>query len=87
MAYERGTVLKRDWQQAARWFEKAAMQGEVDAQFALGVLNATAYGKGREFVTVAQRKQAIAWLGKAGAQGHEEAQTYLALLTGRPKPM
>ena len=87
MAYERGTILKRDLQQAARWFEMAAKQDEVEAQFALGVLNATAFGKGQKSVTVEQRKLAIAWLSKASAQGHEEAQTYLRLIMGKQKPM
>ena len=82
-----GTILKRDLQQAAKWFEKAAKQDEVEAQFALGVLNATAFGKGQKFVTVEQRKQAIAWLSKADAQGHEEARTYLGLLVDKKKQM
>ncbi len=61
--------------------------GRNGCSFALGALNATAFGKGPETATAAQRRLAIAWLSKASAQGHDEAESYLDLLGNTRKPM
>ena len=37
MCYEFGTGVEKDEQKAAEWYQKAAEQGDVQAQYNLGV--------------------------------------------------
>ena len=68
--------------QAAAWYRKAAEQGHVEAQAALGVMYATGDGVGEDHT------EAAAWFRKAADQGHPDAQMFLgaAYVTGRGVP-
>ena len=57
--------LRRDWSEAAKWFQKAAEQGHMYSQFQLGYFYE--FGKGAE----KDYKKAIQWYQKAASQGHE----------------
>ena len=63
-----------DKTESAKWYRKAAEQGDVLAQFNLGVFYET--GKG---VPVDQEQAAI-WYRKAAEQGHTDAQEALKRL-------
>ena len=72
--YAEGRGVAQDYAQARAWYEKAAVQGNADAQYNLGVL----YNKGRG---VAQDyAQARTWYEKAAVQGHAKAQFNLGAL-------
>ena len=64
-AYENG--LERDYGQARIWYEKAATQGNSDAQYQLGML----YDEGRGVPK--DHAQALSWYEKAAGQGHSLA--------------
>jgi TPR repeat protein len=65
--YKNGLGVDKDVAQAARWYYKAAIQGDADAQFSLAVI----YLSGS---TVSPSKsEAIDWLTRAAAQGHRYA--------------
>ena len=67
-------LFRSDDKQAVAWYRKAAEQGNVDAQYNLGVKYE--YGKG-----VAQDyKQAVAWYRKAAEQGDVDAQRILGMM-------
>jgi TPR repeat protein len=75
VAYEQGLGLKQDYQQAKTWYEKAAGQGNADAQFYLGSL----YASGK--VTPApDYQQAKTWYEKAAGQGQSGAQVNLGVM-------
>ena len=80
IAYEKGTVLERDLKQASDWLLRSARQNYADSQLALGILLATEYGRGVEFVTPANRRQALIWLRRATQEGSEEAKNYIKIL-------
>jgi len=65
--YGNGQGVPQDDAQAVAWFQKAAAQGDADAQNNLGVM----YGNGRG---VPQNyEEAYVWFSLAAAQGHENA--------------
>jgi len=64
----------------AHWFQKSAEQGDRDAQFNLGVMLATSYGKGFEQSSKSERAEASKWLQAALDSGHPDAQQMLKLL-------
>lgn len=65
------TSMPQDYAQAAQWCEKAAVQGNAEAQTMLGRMYATGQW-------VARRDDlALLWWRKAAAQGHAEAQYQL----------
>ena len=69
MSYEhKGLVLNRLSKQAAYWLERAAEQGDADAQYYLSDLYE--YGKGVEL----DEKKAMGLCLKAAEQGHADAQ-------------
>jgi len=70
--YEGGLGVKRDYKQAAAWYEKAAQLGFVLAQFDLANLYYDGRGVDRD------RKQAARWYTAAAKGGHAKAQLYLA---------
>ncbi len=61
-AYERG-----DYDEAARWYRRAAEQGHADGQFNLGLKYANGDGVPQDYV------QAHMWFSLAGAQGRNQA--------------
>ncbi len=56
---------------ALEWYEKAAAQDDVDAQFSLAMTNARNNGM--------YAADTLAWMQKAAVQGHAEAQFWLAV--------
>jgi len=80
MEFEKGQLVERDLQQASRWLHKSAQQDNADGQFAYGIMLATAFGKGLDQATRAQRKAARYWLMKAQSNGHPDARPYIELL-------
>ena len=73
VAYRKGYGVPRDYDQAALWLGKAAMQGSAEAQFQLGGV----YHDGRnvpQYYT-----QAAIWWRAAAEQGHPEAQFQLGM--------
>ena len=80
-AYSDGLALARDYRQAAAWFEKAALQGHVRAQFSLGFLYyhgaglgtasgaASGAAPGAGTTVAADAGRALRWLIPAGEAG------------------
>ena len=68
-----GAVLdeKQNYVEAAKWFRKAAEQGNADAQSNLGLI----YHKGKGIET--DDTEAATWFHKAAEQGDDKAQFYL----------
>jgi len=67
----RGT--EPDYTQAARWYEMAADQGHVRAQFSLGMMFTEGHGMPRDDA------KATLWFCRAAQQGHAGAQHNLGL--------
>jgi TPR repeat protein len=55
------------------WYQKAANQGQAEAQYNLGI--AYTFGKG----VLKDYKQAVYWYQKAADQGYAEAQSILGI--------
>jgi len=69
--FERGIGVDVNQTQAAKWYEKSAIQGHMDAQYNIGLMYAS--GRGIE-----QNEQfAIMWLASAAKQGDKEARKLL----------
>ena len=67
VAYDYGRGVQQDYSEAAKWFKKAAEQGDATAQFNLGL----AYEQGKG---VAQdNRLAVKWYEKAAEQGDVDA--------------
>ena len=66
-----GEVIPQNNDTAADWYEEAAMQGHVSAQFNLGVL----------YANVEQYANARHWWEQAAQAGHENAQLNLTRLS------
>jgi TPR repeat protein len=60
--------LNKDLKTAHAWHEKAATQGEVNAQFSIGWNYANGQGVEKNF------NKAFEWYEKAALQGHPNAQ-------------
>ena len=69
LMYEFGLGLEKNTRQAKIWYQKAATQGQVDAQLALARL-----------IEVATPELAVAWYQAAADQGNAEAQFALGRL-------
>jgi hypothetical protein len=69
--YYNGYGVKKDYKQAAAWYQKAADQGDADAQKSLGDMYYYGYGIKQDY------KQAVAWYQKAADQGGAYAQNNL----------
>lgn len=65
-AYEDGTGVAQDDEQAVQWFRKSADQGNARAQNALGVMYALGRGVQRD------KEEAVRWYKKAAKQGLAE---------------
>ena len=64
--------MKKDEGRAKTWYEKAAVAGNPDAQYELGMI----YIKGKGVPK--SEADGIAWLRKAAEAGHAEAKKELA---------
>jgi uncharacterized protein len=65
--YVLGQGVARDYQEAAKWFRKAADQGSMEAQYNLGVSYRDGQGVAQDF------REALAWFRKAADQGYAQA--------------
>ena len=65
--------MKKIMVEAAKWYRKAAEQGNADAQNRLGVRYDRGEGVSKDV------KEAAKWYAKSAAQGHPKAQCNLAL--------
>ena len=68
LQFQIGVDTARDDSQAKYWWEKAAGQGDMNAQYNVGLC----YYEGKG--TVKDIDQALYWWRLAAAQGHENAQ-------------
>jgi TPR repeat protein len=82
-AYSKGQGVKQDYQQASKWYRRAADQGNAAAQTALGELYEAGQGVPHDDV------QAGDWYRRAAEQGYSGAQYNLAALyaVGKGVPM
>ncbi|MCL2022440.1 MAG: sel1 repeat family protein [Betaproteobacteria bacterium] len=65
--YAEGQSVPQDFQEAARWWRKAADKGHVAAQFSLGSMYDNGEGVGQDL------RQAVHWYHKAAGQGFAPA--------------
>jgi TPR repeat protein len=72
--YYRGEGVTQDFAEAARWFRRAADQGDKDAQDRLAVCYSRGEGVIKDYL------QAYKWFNLASAQGHEGARKSLSAL-------
>jgi hypothetical protein len=72
--YDCGQSVPRDYVEAAKWFRKAAEQGDAEAQYNLGVMCYTGEGVQQDYA------EAVKWYRKAADQGHAKAQNNLSLM-------
>ena len=75
--YSKSIGVKQDYIKAVEWYQKAAVQGNADAQYNLGTMYYTGRGVTRDY------KQAKKWWRLAADQGNENAQKTLVKLFGR----
>lgn len=68
LKYYNGEGVKQDYQEALKWFRKAADKGDTDAQYEIGTMYAAGDG------VTADPIEALKWLRKAAAQGNADAQ-------------
>jgi hypothetical protein len=69
--YRKGRGVDRDLITAAQWYEKAAVEGDAEAQFNLGDMYKQGLGVEKN------NALAIKWLRKAANQGHKAAKRRL----------
>ena len=81
--YDSGQGVPQDPTEAARWFQKAAAQGQSRAQFSLGVMYEKGHGVLQDYT------EAVNWYRKAAHQGYPDAQSNLGAMyedgTGIPQ--
>ena len=77
LAYSMGTGVALDNLKAARWWRKAAVGGNTDAQFNLGLLYAQGEGVVRNMMEAAR------WWHQAATRGDAAAQYALGLMFAR----
>ena len=63
--------VKMDYTEAAKWYRKAAEQGDADAQNNLGLCYERGQGVPEDY------EEAVKWYRKAAAQGHAGAKKVL----------
>lgn len=71
--YDYGWGVERDALEAAKWYEKAAIQGHIEAQHSLGLLNTHAGN-----YIFANPENSVKWFRAAAEQGHPSSQHFLA---------
>lgn len=67
VVYADGSSLQRDLVKAAVWFRRAAVQGDAEAQFDLGVMYGT--------ISAPDIVNAYVWMRLAASGGHQDAVT------------
>ena len=72
-----GFGVPKDYEQAFKWFTKAAEQGYSYAQGSLGVMYENGIGCIKDY------EQAVKWYTKSAVQGHSVAQSYLDDMNSR----
>ncbi|PTQ90141.1 Sel1-like repeat-containing protein kinase family protein [Agitococcus lubricus] len=72
--YYHGDGVKRDYEEAFKWFQKAANLGEPSAQFNIGMMYASGTGTKQDF------SEAAKWYKKAAEQGKTSAQLNLGMM-------
>jgi TPR repeat protein len=78
--YYLGLGTRKDFAEAARWFEQAALRGSAPAQVSLGVLHLNGWGVRRD------PAQAFGWFQAAADSGSSRALHYLAVITDKLTP-
>ncbi len=68
--YDRGKGVPQDYQEAVRWYQKAAEQGHAWAQVNLGLMYARGQGLAQDYV------QAYRWYTLAAGQGDDLAEKF-----------
>jgi TPR repeat protein len=71
--YDYGWGVERDALEAAKWYEKAAIQGHIEAQHSLGLLNTHAGN-----YIFANPEDSVKWFRTAAEHGHPSSQHFLA---------
>ena len=71
MTEYRFVFSKEDYKKAVEWYQKAAAQGEAEAQCMLGLCYEVGQGVTKDY------KKAVEWYQKAAAQGDANAQWIL----------
>ncbi len=77
--YQEGKGVAQDYQQAMRWFTKAAESGDVKAQFKLGIMYDSGEG------VVQDHRQSVRWFKKAAEAGDVDAQYNLGVIYANGK--
>jgi TPR repeat protein len=72
--YANGEGIKQDYLKAKEWYEKAAIQGDSDSQYNLGVMYANGEGIKQDYL------KAKEWYEKAAIQGHPYSQYNLGVM-------
>ena len=68
--YGKGEGVPQDYKEAVKWYTKVAEQGDVDAQYNLGLMYYNGEGVPKDLV------QAYAWYDVAKANGQEKAKEW-----------
>ena len=66
-SYDTGQGVPQDYEEAVKWYSRAAEKGHAYAQHNLGVMYATGQGVAKDYI------EAHKWLNLAAAQGNKEA--------------
>ncbi len=72
--YDKGEGVPQDYAKAMQWYQKAANQGDADAQFNLGVMYYEGEGAPQDYA------KALQWYQKAANQGDAQAQYNLGFM-------
>ncbi len=72
--YSNGEGVPLDYNEAVKWYRKAAEQGNADAQYNLGLMYYKGEGVAQDY------KEAAKWYRKAAEQGDASAQTTLGFM-------
>lgn len=67
-AYQTGNGIEKDYDEASRWYRKAAEQGELSAQTNLGIMYSNGIGVEQDY------DEALKWWRKAAEQGKASAE-------------
>ena len=72
--------VAQDYTKAFEWYQKAANQGDADAQYNVGYMYYQGQGVAKNFA------KAIEWFKKAASQGNEDAADLLNTIQNRMRP-
>ena len=72
--YASGKGVQQDYQEAVKWYQKAAVQGLAEAQYNVALM----YSKGKDVVR--DYRKAFKWFRKAAEQGFAQAQLALGIM-------